>query len=502
MNVVSFIANVFVGLWLVPYLVNHIGKAAYGLVPLAMVFTEYINVINVSINNSITRFLTIDIQNNDWLKANHTFNTAFFAMLGLVLIQIPLLGYLTIDITQIINVPETLIKDTYYLFGFTFAGYLISLYSSIFSTVLHSYNRLDLRRMIDISRIFVRVGIIVILFVVFSPSLKFVGIANFAGALFSFILSYRYWRKFTPDLVVRLGYFRRNKLRELLSMGGWMIVNKVGFLLFLKIDLLVINRLIGPKPGGEYAAVQQWNTLFRTVASVLAGVISPMILISFANERIKDVIRFGSLGVEFLALFIGIATGVVCGFASELLFLWLGQDFVQFSLLLIIMVAHFVINLGVMPLFSINTAMNRMKVPGLVTFSMGAVNLVLAIIFITQLHLGIIGVALAGAIVLTLKNGLFTPWYAARILEVKTITFFKPLIRGIVLFVFTFALTHFTGRYIEIDNWAGLIFFSAAIFSVSSLLGWFFLLRDKHRKMLIDMLPDKIKRKLGRIIKR
>ena len=98
MNIVSFLVNVIVGLWLVPYLVKYLGKAAYGLIPLAMIFTEYINVITISINGSITRFLTVDIQNNDWKNANKTFNSAFFALLILIGIQIPIFSYITFDI--------------------------------------------------------------------------------------------------------------------------------------------------------------------------------------------------------------------------------------------------------------------------------------------------------------------------------------------------------------------------------------------------------------------
>ncbi len=497
LNVLSFAISIVIGLWLVPYLVKYIGTAAYGLVPLAMVFTEYISVINVSINSSISRFITLDIQKNDWQSANHTFNTAFFALLAIIAIQIPFLSYIIIDITHIINVPDDLITDVYYLFGFTFAGYLTSLFSSIFGTSMFAYNRLDLSRSIGISRLLVRVIFIVLTFTFIDPSLMFVGIGNFLGALVSFFFSWYYWRKITPKLKIKIAWFRRSILRRLLDMGGWLMINKVGYLLYLKIDLFVINHYLGPEPGGTYAAVQQWNTLIRTLASVLADVISPMILISFAQNKLMDVIRFGKLGVEFLALLIGITTGIICGFAPQLLNLWLGENFVQYSSLLFIMLFHFVVNLSVTPLFPINTALNKVRLPGIITLAMGGLNLTLAIVFITRFDYGIYGVAMAGAIVLTLKHGLFTPFYAAHILNIKALNFFKPLFGGIVIFALTYFAAKFTGDFYAISSWTKLVLFSALLAFIATILSWFLLISSKNKKMLIDLLPLKVKKILG-----
>jgi membrane protein EpsK len=129
MNIVSFVVNIFIGLWLVPYLIKYIGVAAYGLVPLAMVFTEYISVITISINGAVTRFLTIEIQKNQWDKANVIFNTSFFTMLGIIVLQIPILSYITVEVSSIFEVPEELVKDAYYLFAFTFAANLGSCFN-------------------------------------------------------------------------------------------------------------------------------------------------------------------------------------------------------------------------------------------------------------------------------------------------------------------------------------------------------------------------------------
>lgn len=494
MNIASFMISILIGLWLIPYLISHIGKAAYGLIPLAMVFSEYINVITKSIYDSIARFLTIDIQSNNWDKANRTFNTALITLLALVLIQIPLLSYIVFDLKKIINIPYELSKDAYYLFAFTFTGFLISIFSSVFSTSMYAKNRLDLIRMIDLIRILVRVIIIITFFLILKPSLKIVGIANFISASSVWVISIIYWKKLTPNLIIKPFLFDKIVFKKITKMGGWLIINQIGYLLFLKIDLLVINRFIGPEVGGEYAAVQKWNNLIRILASVLSSVIGPMILISYANKKIYDVIKFGKLGVKFLSLFIGAFTGIICGFSYQLLAIWLGNDYAKFSGLLIIMLAHLPLNTGVLPLFSINIALNKVKIPGIITLIMGGLNYFLAIIFVSKMNLGMIGVASAGAIVLTLKNAIFTPLYTASIIKINKLSFYKPLMEGFIVFFVSYLFCRLAASYYNISSWLELISFSFLIFVVIAIIAWLVILDKGNKKMLIEFLPIKFKK--------
>lgn len=493
MNVLSFVVNIVIGLWLVPYLIKYIGIAAYGLVPLAMVFTEYISIITISINGAVTRFLTIDIQNENWKNANKIFNTAFFAMLVLILVQVPILTYVTIDVSSVFEVPDNLVEDTYYLFALTFAGYLISLLSSIFSTSMYAYNRLDLRKIVDLNRIVFRIITIIVLFTLFTPSLKFVGIANLVGAVTSIIYASIYWKKLTPKLHIQWSSFDFSILKSLTNMGGWLIINQVGFLLFLKVDIFVVNKYFGAEATGEYSAVLQWNILIRTMASVLSNVIGPMLLISFANNKLNDVIKFGKLGVKFLSIGIGICTGVVCGLSSQLLSIWLGPDFAQFSTLMIVMLCHLAINLGVLPLFPINISLNKVRVPGLVTAGMGGLNLLLALFFVDYLNYGFIGVAMAGAIVLTLKNGVFTPWYSGKILNIRTDTFYLPLLNGVALFLFAFLLTNLLGDMLVVDSWFMIAVAGMPIFIISGLLTWFAVLNKSEKEIFDSLISPKFK---------
>src|SRR5690606_12621139 len=87
---------------------------------------------------------------------------------------------------------------------------------------------------------------------------------------------------------------------------------------------------------------------------------------------------------------------------------------------------------AVLPLFSINVAHNKVKIPGLVTLVMGIFFVIFAIMLSGIPELGYYGVAIAGVIVLTLKNGVFIPWYSSHILHIPVSIFIKSIIPGII----------------------------------------------------------------------
>ena len=77
------------GLWLTPYLIRHLGVAAYGLVPLAVTVTSYMGLFTTALNAAVGRFITLCLDRHDYAEANRIFNTSFW---GTVAVLVILLG--------------------------------------------------------------------------------------------------------------------------------------------------------------------------------------------------------------------------------------------------------------------------------------------------------------------------------------------------------------------------------------------------------------------------
>ena len=93
-----------------------------------------------------------------------------------------------------------------------------------------------------------------------APSINYVGFGIFFGTVASTVGAVWLWKLLTPTLVINPKCFDWGVLRELTTTGGWVIINHIGAILYLTIDLLVANRMFGAEQSGEFAAVLQLHS--------------------------------------------------------------------------------------------------------------------------------------------------------------------------------------------------------------------------------------------------
>jgi len=492
-NVLYFILNIIIGLFLVPFFIDSLGVASYALVPLATSLTGYVNLVVQSLNTSVSRYLTIDLQRKEFKKANITFNTALFGTLGIILLMLPFALLISYYAPSFFEIPTSQENAARILFLGVISSFLLRAWGSNFGVSLFAYNRLDLQNLVNAVNILVQVGLIILLFKLYTPNLVYIGLAYLIGAASAFILTIVFSRKINPHLKVNIKDFRRSKVNEITGMGGWVIINQIGSLLFLQIDLIVVNKLFGTVAGGEYSVVLTWSMMLRTIAGMLVGVLTPVILTYYAKEKIDELINISKSTVKLIGLAMALPIGYICGFAPQLLTLWVGPEFAKLSLLMVLMLSHLVINLPVMPLFAINIAYKEVRIPGIVTLFMGIGNFLLAVVIPYLTGWNYYGIALAGAIMLTLKNAIFTPWYATKVLGIPRTTFLNSMIPGVVAMVLTGVTASLIANYLQISGTIFLLICGILLTSVYIYVLWEFCLKRSEREILDSFVPLKIK---------
>lgn len=428
---VAFSTRVIVGVWLVPYLITHLGTAAYGLLPIAALMTQYASLISGSIATAVNRYLSIALQQGDREGANRVYSTAFYSFLVIGALQVPLFGAAIGFVDHLVSVPDGLMFDAQVLLGCSAAAFLLNLVSSIYAAPAYAFNRLDVSRSLDIVRVVFRLVGIIALFVLLGPSLRMVGYVDLATAVICLIGQVASARSIAPYLKIRPGYFDLSKVGQVTGLGGWLLVNQLGSLLFLQMDVWICNRFISPEAAGQYAALLLWPSLLRQGGATIATVVAPMIMIYFARGELSQLVRVSTASVRILSLVLSVAISTMCVFSAPVLRFWLGESFVPFSPLMVLLLGHLAINVGVTPLFNVQVAIDRVRLPALVTLAGGVINIALAIVLVRQTNWGIYGVATAGAVVLTAKNALFTPLYASYTLKLPWHTFITPYLSAL-----------------------------------------------------------------------
>lgn len=462
-NVAQLGLTMVVGIWYVPFLVRTLGPAAYGLIPLTSVITSYMNLITVGLESAVGRFQTLALTRDNHERANRIFNVALWGNIGLSLL---LLGPALLAIFQVqhlLRIPPGYLTATRWLFAATVAAFLLNQIKTTFTVSFFSQNRLDLQNVVNASEIFVRVGLAVVLFAVLAPRVEYVGVAILAGTLVAFAGTLWAWRLLTPTLSISWRLFDWAMLRNLCNTGAWVIVSQLGVMLYLNIDLVVANRLFGAEQSGRYAAVLQLPFLLRSLSLAVGGVFAPTMFQIYARNDIPGLVAYLRRSIKFLGLVIALPIGLTCGFAEPLLRLWLGRSFSGLAPLLVVMAFHLCFNLAMYPLYPLPLAVNKVRIPGLVTLAVGVANLGLALFLAGPMGWGVYGIAAAGAVTLSFRHLLFTPWYSARILNAPWATFYQGVSSFILAALATGGVSQLLVRTWPITDWFELAAAGAAV---------------------------------------
>lgn len=488
-NVGQLGLTMIMGAWYVPFLVRQLGPAAYGLIPLASSITSYMALITLGLNSAVGRYLTIALERGDHERGNLIFNTSFWGSLALTAVLLVPAALGTVYLDRLIRVPPGFESQARWLFAGTAAAFLLNEIKTPFDVSSFCRNRFDLRNLVAISEVLARVGLVVVLFAAVAPRVSYVGLAIFSGTAVSTVGAVWLWRVLTPTLRVQPRQFDGGILRELTATGGWVVINQIGAILYLSIDLLVANRLFGAEDSGRYAAVLALPLLIRTLGSTIGGVFSPTVLYYYARHDLEGLMVYLARAVKCLGLMLALPISLMCGFAEPLLRLWLGPGFSVLHPLLLLMAAHLCINVPILPLLGLQLAANRVKVPAVVTVVMGLGNLVLALVLAGPMHWGLYGIAAAGAIMLTVKNVFFTPIYGAHILGRSCAVFFRELALIVGVTLVTVLLCRAVLWIGPIARWDELATASLGISALYALIAYRLILTDEERKMARKMIP-------------
>jgi len=490
-NVGLFLVGIMINLYLTPFYIKHIGIEGLGLIRLALILPMYTGLVSIIISKSVGRFLTIDLQNDNTYEANQTLNTAFFSISTILLFLVPLIFFISNHLGLFFNIPSGLEEQSEILFLGVLLASVIGLFSGLFMIPAYANNRLDIANISNLITKLLQFGLIIFLLAYVSVDLSLLGYVYLITTIVGLLFSIYIWKKFAPELTINYHFFSRKKLKDMTATGSWIMINQLGAMFFLYIDLILINIFFGASETGEYSTVLQWSSLLRTMASVFIGVLGPMIMISYAKNHMEKLVKISTLSVKMMGLVMAIPIGIISGLAAPLLSIWIGEEFANLAPLMWLMILPLTINLAILPLFNVQVALNKVKTPGLFSLAIGVANLLLALIFITSLDIGIYSIALASAIMLIIKNFIFTPLYTSHILGLRKDFFYKFTISGFFISMSIFLFLLWIQSWLLFDSWLKLIGISVIIGFISLPLIWFLFLSNEEKGWILGIIKKK-----------
>lgn len=483
-SITYVVLNTGLMIWYVPFLIHHLGLAAYGMVALVNALLMHSVVVTDSLTGATFRYLAIDLNRGDTPAAVRTFNNALaLAVIGCCLLLLPLAAtahYLP----DLFNVPEELEQQTRFLLFSTSLLAFTALVGGTLGASSLITHRFDLRNIVRALSTLSRVGVVAVCFMVWPANLWQVGAGMIAAALVNLVGDMVLWRSLTPQLVIRPRLIRIEQFRPLIGISGWSAVNTVGILLLMQIDLLIVNTFFGSEMTGRYASVLLLLTLIYTLMEAVLPILSPAIMARYATGDTAGLRMIVTRSVRSLTLILALPVGLLCGFASPLLSVWLGPKFAELDIILIFLVGHLPLTLATRPLSYVLTAHNKVRVQGLVTMAVGVANIAVVILLARYSGFGAASVAAVGALAWTARNVLFVSTYGASLMGLRWHAFWGSLTMGAAATIAVAMVGHASSRLWWPSDWFSLATAAAAISLAYCALAYAFVLTTAERALL------------------
>lgn len=429
-------------------------------------------------------------------EANSIFSNSLYIIGLFIILQTVFMSIVLFDLKMFFSIPENLLKDAFWLFGYTFIGYSLSLLRSVYATSLFAYNRLDILRLIEVFQNLLRIIIIISLFTTNGANLSYVGIANLFSSIVAFIITYYYFKKCTPQLKVKLREYNKEKIFELSGTSIWILINQMGALLLGNIDLYLVNKFLGGIATGQYAIVTQITSIFRTLAALVAGVASPLIMIYHAKNELENLKKAIIISSKLMIILVVVPMAIFIGFSAPLMSLWLGQEHADIYKLVSFALLFYIFAIPAMPLFNVNISYNKVKTPALMVVLLGIINIIMVYFLITKSSFGLWGVVYSKLPLEVFLTGIFIPLYVSKILSMKFIKLFKISIISLIFFALTYSLTSIVYHFLNIESLIMIIMCSFIIGIIILILYILFVFDSSEREIVFGGIHRKFNKSL------
>ncbi len=496
-QLLAFAVNLLLGFILVPVIEAMIPNA-YGFTDIANKFVQAAQIVVSALNTMASRFITVQIHQGNEEEANQYFSSVFFANVLMALVfMLPAL-FVVVYLGNIFQMPAgASLPDVQMLFFFIFLNFLISIITSVFGVATYSRDRLELSSIATILGEVTRLAFLLAAYMFFRPYLWYVGCASVASTVIQAIANVIYTKKLLPEMSLQRRNFRWGKVKELVSLGAWNSVTRLGQLLLNGLSTSIANIMISAAAMTTISIATQVPVMISNLMGTIAGVFNPQMTIAYAKNDKKQLLEIIASADRIMIFIISIPIAFVTVFGRTFFRLWIGktQSPDELYILALLNVGTLFVSASIQVLYHVFLITKKVKLNSIVILLSGVATVATVFVLLNTTNLGMYAIVGVTTFYGLLRNLLFTPLYAARCLQVKWHTFYGDIFLGLIsigaicLVALPFELL------IEIDGWVKLFAVGVVAGVLALAVNFLVVLRKSERQMVLEKVMAKLHRK-------
>ncbi len=492
-QIVSFAVSMGVSFVLSPYLANAIDVSASGFVTQGNQFVSYAQILVSALNTMASRFITVSIHKGREEEANRYFSSVFFGNVFMAAVFAVPGTFMIVFIDKVLNVPAEMVTDLQIMLFFVMLNFVLSIILSVFSVSVYTKDRLDLLAMKTIQAEVVRMVILIGCYTFLRPYMWYVGIGSVIYTLVLGLGNYRFTRKLMPEVHISRKYFDMGKIKELVSLGAWNSVTRLGQTLLEGLDLLIANILIGPGPMGILDFAKKVPLCIVNLMSSVVGIFNPQITILYAQEQYEEMIKLIKSANRIMIFMLSIPIAFVTAFGDIFFSLWLpAYDAKQLHILCVLSMGTLYISMSIQVLYHIFIITKKVKLNSVVVLLSGVLSTGTVLLLLETTDMGLYAIVLSSAFYGWLRNLFFTPLYASKCLHVKWTTFYGDIATGVKSLVCVGLVGLVFRTVFSINSWMTLIVYGCMAGVVALGVNYFIILKKEERLLVTGFVKRKV----------
>lgn len=494
-SLVALAVSMGINFFLSPYIVRNVGVEAYGFIQLGNNFISYLAVLALALNSMSSRFISIEYFKGDIESANEYFSSTFYSNVILSIIFAPILIFLIINISILVNIPSNIILDVQFLFSFLAINFIIGLLTTNLGVSYYISNKLYLFSILQIWGQFFKAIIIIILFYFLKPYVFYVALATLLIFMITQLANV-YWKNILiPELNINIKYFKFIKVKELIFSGIWNSVTRLGSMLSEGLDLLIANLMISALGMGILSIAKIIPQLITTVLYSLISTFLPNMTELYANQKQEELVMSVKQSMRIIGMIINIPIALLIAFGDILFTLWFPTQNAQLlHILSMLTIAPWAVVGQATILHNIFTIVNRIRLNSILIVATGFLNVLIVLIFLKTTDWGLYAVAGVSAVLSVTRNLLYTVPYGAKYINAPWYTFYQDIFKSVASVSVISAIGYIFKFKVINYNWLNLIILSSLLILIGLVFNFYLIYNKNERKFIVDKITAKVLR--------
>lgn len=478
--------NTVVGFLFTPLLISFLGKDQYGLYQLVGSLIAYLNIMDLGLSNTTTRYYSGYKAVNDETSAENILALSgilyagvslLIVIAGLVLFHycIPLY-YHTLSAEDIV-----LVRNMFYVLLLNLA---VVIPSNVFTAIINAHQKFIFARGLVLFTTLFRPLSVVAFLSVFN-SVMTVVIVQTLFNIFVALLSV--WYVFSKLKVkFKLHYWNAKLVKEILTFSFFICIPGIISIAYWKTGQVILGAVVGAGAVAVYATAIQIAQGYMALSSSMSGVFLPQL--SAINAKTDDMTEINAIFLKTSRLQYYLMSYIFLGFVlygRSFVNLWVGPEFEQVYPYSLILMAGLFVCLVQSTAVPIVQAKNKHAFRAVLYAVLGVINIIVCIPMAKAF--GGMGCAITTGVSLLIGQTIIINFYYHR-LGIKVVDLFKDMLKILPYMLIAFLIFLLVGSLWDNGKVTAFILQGTMFSAVYGIILWFFVFNRYEKDLVLKPL--------------